>query len=263
MTLHNLLIHLKNDSHTRWMLLLIGFIFISSILFGLSVRFLPVDYLVLLIGGLIFTYLVFFKIEIAIIAALFIQNQLSRFNYMGQGTPYHPNGLMGVMLIIGALLYFLFTRIDKSRFRAIGGFSGFVIVAIFSVLVTFFINQPYFMDGFTILLRLGAAFAIYAVLIHKLDSIRKIKWVIAAVLAAQLLPVINGLLLYAGTTGLTFTDETMRLGNSGVGVYLAELTIFCLIFFMDSKTALSRAVFGGLTILFGAGLFFSFGRSGW
>ncbi len=263
MTPYNFLIRLKNDTHARWILLIIGVIFVSSILFGMSVRFLPVDYMVLLIGGLIFTYLVFFKIEFAIIAALFIQNQLSRFNYMGQGTPYHPNGLMGVMLVAGAVIYFLFTRIDVSRFRAMGGFAGFFLVAIISVMVTFFVNKPHFMDGFTILLRLAAAFAIYAVLIHKLDSISKIKWVIAAVLAAQILPVINGLLLYAGTTGLTFTDETMRLGNSGMGVYLSEVTIFCLIFFLDSKKLLPRLLFGGLTALFGAGLFYSFGRSGW
>ncbi len=263
MTLHNFLIRLRNDTHARWILLIIGAVFVSSILFGMSVRFLPVDYLVLLIGGLIFTYLLFFKIEFAIIAALFIQNQLARYNYMGQGTPYHPNGLMGVMLVVGAVIYFVFTKVDISRFRAMGGFAGFFLIAIISVLVTFFVNKPYFMDSFTILLRMAAAFAIYAVLIHKLDSITKIKWVIAAVLAAQILPVINGLLLYAGTTGLTFTDETMRLGNSGMGVYLSEVTIFCLIFFLDSKKPLSRLLFGGLTALFGAGLFFSFGRSGW
>lgn len=239
--------------------MLIGLAFLLSFLSGVVVRYLPLDYLLLIVGGLVFTYLVIAKIEIAIILSLFIQNQLARYNYLGNGTPYHPNGLMGIMLIAGAVIYFLFHKIDVSRFRAIGGFFAFTTVSMLSLLI----SRAYFMEGVGVTLRLFAAMAIYAILVYKLDSIAKIKWIIAAIIAAQIIPTISGLFMYAGQTGLFFTDETMRLGNSGVGVYLAEITALCLVFFMDSQRMSLTLLFGGLTALFGAGLFFSFGRSGW
>lgn len=232
---------------------------LGGILLGALALVLPLEYFILALGGLVFAYLLIFKIEIAIILALFIQNQLARFNYMGQGTPFHPNGIMGVAIIAGAIFYFLFHKIDFSRLRGIEAFAAFLAISGVSL-----VNAgPYTMDGVGVLLRLLAAFAIFAVLCHKLDSIKMVKWVLAAVIAAQVIPTISGLIMYAGLTGFLFSDETMRLGNSGVGVYMSMITSLCLVFLLSRRSIQSWLVWAGLTILFALGLYFSFGRSGW
>ncbi|MBN1314363.1 MAG: O-antigen ligase family protein [Anaerolineales bacterium] len=223
------------------------------------VLFLPQDYLLFAIGGLIFVYLLIFKIEVAIIIALFIQNQLTRFNYMGQGTPFHPNGIMGLGLIAGAMFYFLFHKIKISRLRSISGFFVYLLISAASLANA----GVYMRDSFEIFLRLMAAFSIYAVLVHKLDSITTIKWVLVAVLGAQIFPVISRLLERAGQTGLAFTGETMRLGNSGIGVYLSMISVICVIFLFNQKKLLNWLCWAGLMTLFVIGLYFSFGRSGW
>ena len=233
-------------------------IFIGMVI-GVCALFVPPLYLAFGVAGLLFAYLVFFKIEIAIIIALLIQNQLTRFNYMGGGTPFHPNGLMGLALIAGAAFYFLTHKIDFSRLKPIGGFLAFIGIGILTL-----VNAgTYLMDGVTIALRLLTAFSIYAVLMHKLDSIKKVKWVIGVIIAAQIIPTVSGLLIVAGRTGLFFTDDTMRLGNSGVGVYMAIVSILCVVFFLSSKTNSERLLWGALTAIFLVALFYSFGRSGW
>lgn len=230
-----------------------------GVVLGVCALFVPLTYLLFGIGGLLFVYLVIFKIDIAIIIALMIQNQLLRFNYLGGGTPFHPNGLMGLAIIAGAVFYFMTHKLDFSRFKSIGGFLAFLGISVFSL-----INAgQYLMDGVTVTLRLVTALSIYAVLIHKLDSIMKVKWVIGAIIAAQIIPTLSGLLIVVGKDGLFFTDETMRLGNSGVGVYMAIVSTLCVIFFLSAKSGSSRLIWGVLTALFLAGLYFSFGRSGW
>lgn len=239
--------------HKYWLPILVG------VFLGALVLILPLDYLIFALGGLVFAYLLLFKIEAAVIVALLIQNQLGRFNYMGGGTPMHPNGIMGISIIAGAIFFFVFHKIDFSRFRVIGAFFAFLVVCI----VTLPNTGIYFMDGLNITLRLVTSFSIYAILIYKLDSINKVKWVIGAIIAAQIIPTISGLLMYGGRSGLVFTDETMRLGNSGVGIYLAMISTLCLVFLFGARSISGRLLWGGLTALFLTGLFFSFGRSGW
>lgn len=230
-----------------------------GVVLGGMVLVLPFIYLVFALGGLLFAYLLIFKIEYAVILALFIQNQLTRFNYMGGGTPFHPNGIMGIALIGGAVFYFVFHKVDFSRFHGIGAFLGFLAVGALSL-----INAGvYLMDGVGVFLRLTAALAVYAILIHNLDSIKAVKLVLAAIIAAQVIPTISGLLMVSGRSGFIFTDDTMRLGHSGVGVYLALISTICLVFLLSQKSILGWVFWGGLTVLFVAGLFFSYGRSGW
>lgn len=236
-----------------------AFPILAGMLLGGLALVLPLEYLILALSGLVFAYLLIFKIEIAIILALFIQNQLARFNYMGRGTPFHPNGIMGVAIIAGAIFYFLFHKIDFTRLRGIEAFAAFLVISGVSL-----VNAgPYAMDGVGVLLRLLAAFAIFAVLSHKLGSIKMVKWVLAAVIAAQIIPTFSGLIMYAGMTGFIFSDETMRLGNSGVGVYLSLISSLCLVFLLSRKSIQSWLVWAVLTALFAVGLYFSFGRSGW
>jgi len=240
-------------------LIFFGIPIVFGVILGLLILFVPLDYFIFVIGGVIFVYLVMFHIDIAIIITLFIQNQLGRFNYLGGDTPYHPNGIIGLLLIGGAILYFITHKIDYSRLKAVGGFLAFILVSAFSL-----VNAGiYLMDGITILLRIVAAFSIYVVLIHQIESIAKVKWVFGVIIAAQIYPTISGLFLSSGLTGFFFTDETARLGDSGVGVYMSIISILCVIFFFNAKRLSSRVGWGILTIFFLAGLFFSFGRSGW
>jgi hypothetical protein len=96
----------------RWVPLL------GIVLGGLLVFVRPV-YVIVGAGALLFGYLLFFKIEIAVIVALLIQIQLGQYNYLGKGTAFHPAGIVGLSLIVGALSYFLFrfNRLDRSRLR--------------------------------------------------------------------------------------------------------------------------------------------------
>jgi len=204
---------------------------LQGLSWGLIVLFVPQDYLLFALAGLIFAYFVFFKIEVAITLALFIQIQLSRFNYMGGGTPFHPNGIMGLLLIVGAVHFLITHPIRLERFKSFGGAVAFLVVAVLSLIDA----GTYLMDGITVTLRLVTALAIYAVLVQKIDSLAQVKWIIGAIIAAQVYPTIAGLLIVAGKTGLLFTDETMRLGNSGVGVYLAMISIMTVIFFFGSR----------------------------
>lgn len=230
-----------------------------GVILGGLVLVLPFTYLVFALGGLVFLYLLIFKIEYAVIMALFVQNQLTRFNYLGRGTPFHPNGIMGIALIGGAVFYFAFHKIDFSRFRSISAFLGFFAVSGLSLIGA----GVYLMDGVGVFLRLAAALSIYAILLHKLDSIKLVKWVLAAVIGAQVIPTLSGLMMVAGTSGFLFTDDTMRLGNSGVGVYLSMISTLCLVFLLSRKSPSGWLFWGMLTVFFLTGLFFSYGRSGW
>src|SRR5512141_1013314 len=90
--------------------------YVAAVVLGMAaaslIFFVQPIYLLFLAGGLIFVYLLFTRIEVAIIAALFLQNFLGQFNYLGQGTPFHPNGFMGIALIAGGLWYFLFNKVQ-------------------------------------------------------------------------------------------------------------------------------------------------------
>ena len=250
---------LYSKNRTKKTLIFFGIPLIIGVILGISVLYIPLEYLLFVFGGLIFVYLILFNFEVAIIITLFIQNQLARFNYLGGDTPFHPNGIIGLLLIAGSILYFITHKIDYSRLKAVGGFSAFIIISAFSL-----VNAGiYLMDGITILLRLIAAFSIYVVLCHKLETVSQVKWVLGAIIATQVYPTISGLIMYAGHSGFFFTDETTRLGDSGVGVYLAVISILCLVFFFNTKTLTKRTAWGILVSLFLAGLFFSFGRSGW
>jgi len=167
---------------------------------------------------------------------------------------------MGLAIIAGAIYFFLFNKIDYSRLPVFKPFLGFLIVCFVSLVFV----EDHFMDGLTVTLRLATALAIYAVLLCKIDSIRKVRWVIAAIVAAQIWPTISGLLRIAGKAGVTFSQgETARLGLSGIGVILAMTLTLCLVHFLHAKENSKRLLWGSLTGLFGIGLFFSYGRAGW
>jgi len=238
---------------------IIAAVVLAGAVLGGLVLLVPLNYLVFLLGGLVFAYLVIARMEAAIVVALLIQYQLARFNYMGGDTPFHPNGVMGLALIAGAAFYFLTHKVIVSRFTGVGGFLVFLAISAISL-----VNAgEYLMESVGILLRLVAAFSIFVVLLQKLETVRQVKWVIGAIIAAQLVPTIIGLIIVAGKSGLFFTDDTMRLGNSGVGVYLSVISILCMVFLLDAKTTTSRILWGILSAFFLVGLFFSYGRSGW
>jgi O-antigen ligase len=217
-------------------------------------------YLAFLAGGLVFVYLLLFKIDVAIILTLFLQNVLAPFNYLGRGTPFHPNGFMGIALIAGAIWYFLFGKVQVTGFRRVFWFLLFVLL---SLITTLSLSGDYFMESLTVTLRLATSLAIFAVLLYKLDSIEKAKWVVIAIAAAQIYPTLVGILLVARPTGLSFTSETFRLGNSGVGITLAMVLTLSLVFFLDARKSSERLLWGSLTALYLVGMFLSFGRSAW
>ena len=236
-------------------------ILVGVFLGGLSVFISPI-YFVIGIAVIVFAYLLFFKIEVAVIVALLILEYLRDFNFVGSGTPFHPNGLMGIALIIGAIYFFLFNKIDFSHLVAIKYFVGFFIVSLISLAFA----GDRLMDGVTVTLRLASAVAIYAVLVYKIDSMKKVMWVIGVIVAALVWPTLLGLYMIALGEGERFHRmETARLGGgtSGPGVYLAMIGILCLVFFLNAKTKSERILWGGLTALFTAGLFFSYARAGW
>jgi O-antigen ligase len=250
----------QQDSTFRTRVAFFGLALLLGTVLGGLLLFIPPLYLLVGISGLIFAYLLLFKIEVAVILALLLRDLLARYNYLGGDTALHPNGVIGVAIIGGTLLFFLINRIDYSRLPAIKPFLGFLIVCFISLVSA----GDDLVAGLTVTLRLATALAIYAVLLYKLDSVRKTKWVIAAIIIAQILPTVEGLVSVAGTAGLTFSRaETTRLGHSGVGVYLAFVSTLCLAFLLDARTHSSRLLWGGLTGLFGVALFLSYGRTGW
>jgi O-antigen ligase len=108
--------------------------------------------------------------------------------------------------------------------------------------------------------------ALYAVLVYKTDSIRKVSRVLAAILIALLYSTITGLILIAQGQGEKYYGmETARLGggSSGPGAYLAMISILCVVFFLDAKTSAKRLLWGSISLVLVTGLFFSYGRAGW
>lgn len=242
------------------------FSFVAAILAGVILGFLtifvPPLYLVFGLGGLLFAYLLFFHIESAIVVVLLVFHELRDFNDLGGGTPIHPNGLIGLGLIVAAVFFFAFHKIDYSRLIAIKFFAGFVVVAAISLLFT----SDYLMEGITVTLRLVSGLALYAVLVYKTDSIRKVSRVLAAILIALLYSTITGLILIAQGQGEKYYGmETARLGggSSGPGAYLAMISILCVVFFLDAKTSAKRLLWGSISLVLVTGLFFSYGRAGW
>lgn len=232
---------------------------LGTILGGLLVH-VPLLHLMLGIGGLAFAFLLLFKIEVAVIVALLLRDWLGQYNYLGGETPMHPNGVLGVAIIGGALFFFLFNRIDFSRLPALKAYTAFFVVCLLSLMLT----GEHFAYGLTVTLRLATALAIYAVLVYRLDTIKQVKWVIAVTVGAQIWPVISGLLrIVRGAGGMLSDSGFARLGNSGRGVYYAMIVTLCLVHFLNAKTKSGRLLWGSLSGLFGAGLFFSYGRGGW
>jgi O-antigen ligase len=233
----------------------------AGLIFGAFLVHIRPTYLIFGVAGLIFAYLLFFKIEIALIIFLLIHVELNRFNYLGNGTPFHPAGLMGISLIVGTICYFLFrlNGIDISRLRPSAAFVGFFLFCGLSLLRP----GPHLMERVTVTLRLAGGLAIYLTLLHTLDSTNKIKWIMGAIIASQVWPTLNGLLNVAGNTGFSFDEETVRMGHSGLGVSEAMTLALCFAFLPNVETRAMRLLMGGLTVFFAAGLFFSFGRAGW
>jgi O-antigen ligase len=231
-----------------------------GLVLGALVVHLPPLYLFFGIGGLIFAFLLLFKIEVAILLAILLRNWLGQFNYLGGDTAMHPNGVMGVAIVGGAGLFFLFNRIDFSRLRAFWPFLTFAVIYLASLMWT----DDYVMEGLTVVLRLLTALAIYAVLVYKLDSIKAIKWLIAIVIAPQVLRTGQGLLSLAQGGAMDLVAaEIVRLGDSGIGAFLAMILAFCLVQFLDASERRQRLWWGVVTGFFATGLFFSYGRAGW
>lgn len=250
----------KQDRPFQIRVVVFGLALVLGFMLGAFIVHLPPLYLFLGIGGVVFAFLVLFKIEIAILLAILLRNELGQFNYLGGDTAMHPNGLMGVAIIAGAGFFFVMNRIDVSRLRAFWPFLVFSVVTFLSLLWA----GEYLMDGLTVALRLLTALAVYAVLVYKLDSIKKINWLICAIIAAQILPTVQGLLSVAQGGGMDLESaEIVRSGHSGQGAFLAMILAFCLVQFLDASTALRRVLWGSLTSFFAVGLFFSYGRAGW
>lgn len=237
-----------------------GLALLMGVILGVLVVHVPPIYLLFGLGGVVFAFLLLFKIEIAILVAILLRNWLGEFNYLGGGTPLHPNGMIGIAIIAGAAVFFLFNRIDFSRLRAFWPFLIFAAIYLVSIVRT----GQYLMDGLTVVLRLLTALAIYAVLVYKLDSTKKINWLILAIIAAQILPTVEGLIGVAQGGGMGLDAAgIVRSGHSGQGAFLAMILAFCLVQLMDASTTRRRLLWGFVTGLFAFGLFFSYGRAGW
>ncbi len=231
-------------------------------LVGSLVLFVPALYLLLGIGGLFFLYLLFFDIELAVVVALLVLEQLRTYNYLGGGSPFHPGGLMGLALIFGLLWFLAFNKIQFSRLVAIKYFFAFLVVSFLSLL---FAGGNWF-EGLNIALRLASGFAIYAILVYKTSSIRRVMLVIGAILVALLWPTITGLVAIGQGQGDTFFQMgTARLGGgtSGPGVYLAMMLSLCVVFLLEAKSNPQRLLWGGVSAILLLGLYFSYARAGW
>lgn len=238
--------------------------YFAAVLLGLTmgglIFLLPPLYLLFVAGGLIFAYLLLVKLDVAIILALFLQRLLTQYNYLGGGTPFHPNGLMGLAIIVAAIFYFAFNKVQISQFRRVGFFLLFFLVGLSSTLM---VPPQYFMASLTVTIRLATALCIFAALLVKLDSVQKVQWMLVAIIGAQAFLTISKLAVRAGSTGLSFTRQTLRLGDSGLGIMLGLVLTLCAVFLLDASTDRGRILWGSLTALFALGLYFSFGRSGW
>lgn len=255
------LVHLgRHDNTWTTSLAFFGLAVLTGLVLAVLVLLVPPLYLFLGLGGVVFAFLLLSKIEIAILLALLLRNWLGQFNYLGGDTPLHPNGLIGVAIIGGAGVYFLLSRIDLSRLRAFWPFATFTAIYLLALLRT----GEHIMDGLTVVLRLSTALAIYAVLVYKLDSRKKINWLIAAVIAAQIQPTVVGLVSVARGGGMDLgAGQIVRSGHSGQGAFLAMILAFCLVPLLHANTARRRLLWGSLVGLFAVGLFFSYGRAGW
>lgn len=243
-------------------ILFYGIAVLLGALVGGLVLFVPPLYLLLGVGGLIFAYLIFFDIQLAVVVTLLVLEQTRDYNYLGGGSPFHPNGLIGLALIFGLIWLFAFSKIQFSRLVFIRYFLAFLVVSFLSLL---FAGSNWF-EGLTIALRLASGFAIYVILLYKTDSIRRVWWVIAAVLIALLYPTIIGLVAIALGQGSPFFGMgTARLGggSSGPGVYIAMILSLCVVFLLDAKTNAKRILWGAICAILLVGLFFSYARAGW
>jgi len=258
--IHKVIRLVREDRSLKIRLAFLGIAMLIGTTLGTLVLYVPPVYLFFGLGGVVFAYLLLFKIEIAVLLAILLRNWLGQFNYLGGDTPLHPNGLIGVAIIAGAVAFFLFNEIDLSRLRAFWPFLGFAAVYFVSLLRT----GEYLMDGVTVVLRLLTAMAMYAVLVYKLDSVKKINWLVFAVIAPQIPPTVQGLLRVAQGGGMDLdSGEIVRSGHSGQGAFLAMILSFCLVQLLDARTLQRRLLWGGLVTLFSVGLFFTYGRAGW
>ena len=230
---------------------------VAFIMGGLLVN-VPTLYLSFGIGGLVFAYLLLFKVEIAVIVYLLIQNHLTQYNYLGGGSAFHPNGLIGAALIGGAIYFFMFNQIDFSRLPVFKHFLGFLAICLVSVVFA----GNYFMDSLTVTLKLGSGLAIYAILLYKLDSIKKVRWMILAIIASQLWPTIHGILTTRTNQANLGGGGLARLDTDGGG-YLMQLLVLSLIHLLNTKKNSQRLLWGFPTAVFAAGLFLSYSRNGW
>ena len=250
------------DAPTGRRIAFYGIAILLGVLVGGLVLFLPPLYLLLGIGGLILAYLIFFDVQLAVVLTLLVLEQMRDYNYMGGGSPFHPNGLIGLALIFGAAWMFAFSKIRYSRLVFIKYFLAFLVVSFLSLL---FAGSNWF-EGLTIGLRLACGFAIYVILLYKTDSIRRIWWVLGAILIALLYPTITGLVAIAQGQGSSFFGMgTARLGGgtSGPGVSIAMILSLCVVFLFDATTNAKRLLWGAICAVLLVGLFFSYARAGW
>jgi O-antigen ligase len=237
-----------------------GLSILLGLVLGSSLIFLPVPYILAGIGGIVFAYLLLFRIEVAIILSLLALEPLRLLNDLAGDIPLHPNGVIGLAIIAGTIWFILFNKIDYSNLKGLWPFLGFLVICFLSLLFA----GEYLIETIIVTLRLVTALAIFIVLQHKLDSIKKVEWVIAAIIGTHVLISIVRLLRLVGNVGLTFAkEETVRLGHSGVGTTYATILILCLVLFLNTETKFKRLLWGCLTAFFSVTLYFSYSRAGW
>jgi len=239
----------------------IGLAIALGVMLGALLVFVPAPYILAGIGAIVFAYLLIFKIEVAIIFSLFALEPLRQFNDLAGKIPLHPNGLIGLAIIASTIWFFISNKIDFSRFKAHWPFIGFLAICFLSQMFA----GEYLLAGLIVTLRLVTAFSIFMILQYKLDSLKKVEWVIAAILGSHILFILHRIsTMTIANLGLTFDkEETNRLGNSSLGTTYATLLILCLVMFLNTKTNLKRLLWGSLTAFFAFSLFISYGRSGW
>ena len=254
-------VHLdKQDRAFKIRVAFFGLALLMGATLGALVVHVPSLYLFLGVGGVVFGLLLLFKIEIAIMLAILLRDWLGQFNYLGGDTPFHPNGVIGLVIIGAAGAFFLLKRRDLSRLRAFWLSLAFAAIYLASLLWT----AEHRMEGLTAVLRLLTGLAMYAVLVYKLDSIKKIKWLIVAVFIPVVVRTAEGLVHVAQGGGMDLeAAEIVRIGTSGIGALLAMILAFCLVHFLEASTARQRLLWGIVNGFFALGLLFSYGRAGW
>lgn len=233
-----------------------------GILFGIGYFLLPLKYFILILGGVIGTVLIFWKLEIGIFTTVF-------------SLPFFPTmGIVGLTILI--VLSFLLRLVRRNGTKLKHGMSLWILIFA-GITILYAVTSVTPTDSIEVAAVILSYLALYFVVINTVTDRKTLYWIILTLIASASLESLYGLYQYkigVVPTGEGWTDPTLfpdltvrvfgHLDNPNIlAQYLEFIIPLAFGLFWTVKSYAKKAIFLVAMAIMVLCLILTFSRGGW